>query len=74
MAMAGFDVTAARRAVNSSGSAFFHEVWAEHIYPQIENEYDALRVMPASRMTAKHEKEHKDKKDSKDNMEHKEHK
>ncbi len=33
--------------------------------------YDALRVMPASRMTAKHEKEHKGKKDTSDKVEHK---
>ena len=65
---------ARRDAVNSNGSAYFRDVWDELIYPAIRNEYDALRLMPASRMTAKHEKEPKDKKDKKDKKEHKEHK
>ena len=77
MATARCDVNAARRAVNISGAAFFHDVWTDHIYPAIHTEHDALRVMPASRMAAKHEKEHKgkkDKKDTKDKKEHTEHK
>ncbi len=74
MATASGDVNAARRAVSISGAAFFHDVWTEQIYPAIHKEYDALRVMPASRMTAKHEKEHKDKKDKRGKPEHKEHK
>ncbi len=65
------NVMARRDAVNSNGSAFFHDVWIDHIYPEISNEYDALRLMPASRMTAKHEKEPKDKKDKKEHKEHK---
>ena len=71
MAMARRDAHAARRAVNSNGSAFFHDVWKDHIYPETKHEYDALRLMPASRMTAKHEKEQKDKKEHKEHKEHK---
>ena len=68
------NAVARRDDVNSNGSAFFRDVWVEQIYPEIRNEYDALRLMPASRMTAKHETEPKDKKDKKDKKEHKEHK
>ena len=59
-----------RDAVSINGSVFFHDFGVEHIYPEIKNEYDALRLMPASRMTAKHEKEPKDKKDKKEHKEH----
>ena len=60
------NAAARRDAVSSNGSAFFRDVWIEQIYPEIRLEYGALRLMPASRMTAKHEKEPKDKKDKKE--------
>ena len=73
MAKASCDVVAARGAVDISGAAFFGDVWPQHSYPAINTEFEALRLMPASRMTAKHEKEHRDKKDTKGKKEHKEH-
>ena len=73
MAQASCDVVAVRSAVSISGAALFRDVWTDHLYQAIHNECDPLRVMPASRMTAKHEKELKDTKDKKDKMEHKEH-
>ncbi len=62
---------ARRDAVNSNGSAFFRDDWIEQMYPEIRIEYDALRLVPASRMTAKHEKEPKDKEEHKGHAEHK---
>ena len=52
-------------AINDS--AAFREVWAHTIYPVIQPRYDALRLLPSSRMTAKlTERGNKDKKDKKE--------
>ncbi len=68
MAKASSDVAAARGEDHISGASFFRDAWSQHIYPSIKIQYAAIRLMPALRMTAKHEKlmdkkntkEHKD--------------
>ena len=54
-------------AVAINDSAAFREVWAHTIFPSIQQRYDALRLLPSSRMMAKlTEGDKKEKKDTKE--------
>ena len=56
MAKASSDVAAARGEDHINGASFFRDAWSQHIYPSVKIQYEAIKLMPALRMKAKHEK------------------